>query len=39
MREDEDGNRGSVPEGKGIELLVDKVVAVTEKGKTESDSF
>jgi hypothetical protein len=39
MREDEDGNKGSVLEGEGIEPVVDKAVAITEKGKTESDSF
>lgn len=39
MREDEDGNRVSVLEGEDIEPVVDKAVAVTEKGMTESDSF
>jgi NCS1 family nucleobase:cation symporter-1 len=42
MREDEDGSEGneaSVIEGEGVEVVGDKGVAVTEKQKTESDSF
>lgn len=39
MREDEDGTAPAVLEGEGIEPVEGKTVAVTEKQKTESDSF
>lgn len=39
MREDEDGNGAAVLEGEGIELVGGKEITVTEKQKTEGDSF
>ena len=39
MQEDEGETGVSVLEGEGIEPIDDKAVAITEKGKTESDSM